>query len=68
MLKKDYISPEFEILKLWLLEDSLSLSTGDVNHDYNDLGDGDDLFEDETNPDVNNDNYDFGDDFGDLFN
>ena len=64
MNKKYYIPPEFDIFKVWMLEDILSVST--VNHDHNDLGDGDDLFDDETDPDVNNDGYDLGDG-SDLF-
>ena len=66
MDKKYYLPPEFELLRVWLLEEVLSPSIDDINHDHNDLGDGDDLFEDETDPDVNNDFYDLGDG-SDLF-
>lgn len=54
-----YISPEFEFYRIRLLRDVLSTST--ANHDYNDLGGGGGLFDDSTNPDINNDYYEFGD-------
>ena len=63
MCKRTYLPPEFNIERIWLIEDVLNTSTG--NHDHVDVGG--DVINDSTNPDINNDNYDLGDGF-DIFN
>lgn len=61
MLKKIYIPPELEVVKISFLLDVLSISDGDVNFDDVDNGDGDEFFDDDSNPDSNFDDFDLGD-------
>ncbi len=56
-VKKEYYPPEFEYIVITLQENILGIST-DANTDHNNPGG---LFDDNTNPDVNNDYYDLGD-------
>lgn len=56
--KRIYIPPEFDFMAIKLIEDVLGPST-DANTDHNNPGGG--LFDNGTNPDIGNDNFDLDD-------
>ena len=60
MKEKKYISPEFELIEIKFIQDPLLASFfDDANSDYNYNGGG--LYDNGSNPDIGNDEYDADD-------